>query len=116
MALLILDYSQDCELASRDDAQLARGDQLLIILAETPTGGYRWAWESGSDGHLRLTADEYEPRGDARVGGPRTRTLTFDAVKPGEHELRLSCRRAFDPEQEPVGQRVINLTVAERPA
>jgi len=116
MSLLILDFSQDSERCSREDAQLAVGDQLLIIVAETATTGYRWALESGSGAHLRLTGDENETPAAARVGGRRTRTFSFDALAAGAAQLRLSCRRAFDPEQEPVGKRVINITVVERRA
>ncbi len=70
------------------------GDEVTVVLAETPTTGYRWHPDVDTTA-LEPTGDRYdgptEPRG---AGG--TRRLTFTARRSGPAHLRVVKRRAWE--------------------
>lgn len=72
------------------------GDQIEVTLPETATTGFVWEPEVAEDA-LRPVGDERAAPGVPR-GAPGTRVLTFEALRPGEAQLRLVKRRSWEPE------------------
>ncbi len=87
---------------------LSVGDVLVVALAESPTTGYQWQAEFDS-GRLQATDDRFETASDLR-GAPGVRRLTFRALAPGETELRLTNRRAWES-GDGIGEFVLDLEV-----
>lgn len=83
---------------TRDDSGQARsvqiGDEITVVLDESPTTGYRWHADT-DPARLALTADRYE--GPERpVGAGGARHLTFTTLQPGPVRLRLVKRRSWE--------------------
>jgi inhibitor of cysteine peptidase len=75
---------------------LARGDVLIVELAENPTTGFRWQVAAVDSGALRLRSDEFAPDPGAAPGSGGLRVLRWEAVNPGDIEVRLELRRAWE--------------------
>lgn len=80
------------------------GDELALSLDETPSSGYRWSIEEDTDG-FAVRLDDFVSADNAaqrpRAGGRGERRITVRIERPGENRLRLSCVRAWKP-QEPI--------------
>ncbi len=97
---------------TQDDAGAVRhvriGEPVTVVLAESPTTGYRWQADV-DEVALPLTADDYDgathPAGAAGV-----RRLTFVPARGGRWLLRLVKRRAW--EHKAVAEFEVQLEVA----
>ena len=76
----------------------AVGDEILLTLAESPTSGYRWAFEALDPETLDVVGDDYEPPEPGRLGGEGHRRWRLQARAEGSSWLRLVLRRAWDAE------------------
>ena len=72
---------------------LRAGDDVVIILPESPTTGFRWAIDSLDRQLLRPQDDEFLVSPDSGVGGGGERKLTFVAQQSGgTHIILKLCR------------------------
>jgi inhibitor of cysteine peptidase len=71
---------------------IAKGDELHIVLDETPTTGFRWMIASVTD-TLSVLSSEFTAPASSRPGAAGHRTLRLRAERPGDGELRLQSRR-----------------------
>jgi inhibitor of cysteine peptidase len=81
---------------------VAPGDSVLLRLAETPTSGYRWEVRECDPAVLRLAGDDFVRSEHAGLGGGGQREFRFEVVGPGQTELRLACRRSWEPESDAI--------------
>lgn len=87
--------------------EAGESDRFAITIDENPSLGDAWQFrKEGDPGVVRLVDDEWETLADdpETVGAGGTRTLTFEAVGPGETEIVLfNCFRCDDgkPPAEP---------------
>ncbi len=70
------------------------GEQLTLTLPENPTTAYRWETE-GDSPSLRQLDDHFDGVTTPR-GAPGMRVFTFEAVRPGNVQLRLAKRRSWE--------------------
>ena len=98
------------ELSQEDAGHTRRvrvGENVTIVLPESPTTGYRWEADVDAD-VLPLVSDEYDG-GAHPVGAGGTRRLTFAPARPGPATLHLVKRRAW--EGAAVGEFAVTLDV-----
>lgn len=70
------------------------GDEITVVLDETPTTGYRWHADIDT-ARLHVTDDRYEgATSPAGAGG--TRRMTFAPLQIGPARLHLVKRRAWE--------------------
>jgi inhibitor of cysteine peptidase len=96
------------ELGEADDGQaraVTVGDEVAVVLDETPTSGYRWALAAFDEGIVAARDDEFrsemsEPgmSEPGRMGAAGRHTFRFVVVGPGSTALRLVQRRSWDPD------------------
>lgn len=84
-----------------DLVQVVPGQVLVVRLAANASTGYGWVWDEAAaqgvlvqDGEPAMSS--LDPQ---RVGSGGTQTWRFRAVKPGEGELHLDYRRAWEADQ-----------------
>jgi inhibitor of cysteine peptidase len=70
-----------------------KGDAVNVSLPETPTTGYRWAIDSVDGAVLQLQNSTFALTPGVGIGGGGTRTMTFQAVRPGSTNLSLKLWR-----------------------
>ncbi len=75
---------------------LATGDRLRVVLTENPTTGFRWQLTPVDVAVLRLEMDDYQRAPGTGVGGGGARVFRFAAVGPGNVNLRLELKRAWE--------------------
>lgn len=75
---------------------LAVGDELVVLLDENPTTGYRWAVTCAEG--FELAEDSYEPAQPMAFGSGGRRELHFRATAAGRAELELSHRQEWEGE------------------
>ena len=74
---------------------LAPGEELVLVLEERPTAGFRWKLLSGGEPACRSTGDDFEsPHGPPGASG--SRRLRFQAGPGGEGTIRLSYGRSWE--------------------
>lgn len=71
------------------------GDEIVIMLPENPTTGYRWAIDQTDENILVAQTPAFSPTPGGAIGGGGTRTFTFTAKKPGTVHLQLKLLRAW---------------------
>jgi inhibitor of cysteine peptidase len=91
---------------------VAPGDSVLLRLDEIPTSGYRWEVRDCDPAVLQLASDDFVRSETAGLGGGGQREFRFDVVGPGQTELRLACRRSWEPESD-AAEELIATIVAE---
>jgi inhibitor of cysteine peptidase len=72
---------------------LASDQALIIRLPENPTSGFRWF--VASHGAMRLDGDDFSPKGTG-VGAGGIRQLQWSAAVPGQSEIILALKRAWE--------------------
>lgn len=72
---------------------LALGQSLVMRLPENPTTGFRWF--VASHGAMNLDADDFFPAGSG-VGSGGTRQLQWSAAVPGQSDIALALKRAWE--------------------
>jgi inhibitor of cysteine peptidase len=78
--------------------EVAVGDELVVILDEIPTSGYRWAFESFDNSILAARDDSFEPPEPGRLGAFGRHRFRFAVVGAGSTALTLARRRSWDAE------------------
>jgi inhibitor of cysteine peptidase len=84
------------------------GDDLVVVLAENPTTGYRWQAEFDPV-VIEATGDRFEPS-SGLAGAPGVRSRGFRALAAGQTRLRLVNRRSWES-GEGIGEFVVDLDV-----
>ena len=72
------------------------GDEVVVVLDETPTSGYRWAPEAFDDAILAALDDAFTPPEPGLLGASGRHRFRFAIVGPGQTALRLVVRRPWD--------------------
>ncbi|MEB3292390.1 MAG: protease inhibitor I42 family protein [Synechococcales bacterium] len=88
---------------------LQQGQTLILQLDENPTTGYRWELPSLPATELQLMRDQFTSSNSGAMGAGGQRTLTFQAGNPGQVNLVLHNRRAWESVGQGVAQ--FNLTL-----
>jgi inhibitor of cysteine peptidase len=89
-------------LTKEDDGttiELEPGDSFDVRLDEIPTSGYRWTVHQTEGNELTEEGSDFTQASGTGVGGGGTRTLTFDARRPGTAALKFELRREWEPDQ-----------------
>ena len=81
-----------------------------MTLEAVPTSGFRWELVSDPGPAARLVGDDFEVTNE-RVGGPALQRFRFEAVEPGELELRFALRRPWES-RPPVEERTVGVEIA----
>ena len=114
------DDVQGIALTEADDGAsftVAVGDTVAITLAGNPTTGYAWESDMSEEDASLLnmvgdepayTPDDVDPE---VVGSGGVYTFTYEAVAPGQVELKLKYWRSFEPETEPIQTFSADLTI-----
>jgi inhibitor of cysteine peptidase len=90
---------------------LHQGQTLTIKLEANPTTGYSWEFVEPQDAILQQVGEpEFEPESDL-LGAPSTQTLRFEAVQPGQMELKLVYRRPWEEGVDPLETFMVLVTV-----
>lgn len=84
-----------CALLLTSCATKADSKTLLLKLKENPTTGYSWEWETDS---LVLVEDKYvqDKHKPGMVGVGGVRILGFEALGPGQAQLKLFYKRSWE--------------------
>jgi inhibitor of cysteine peptidase len=94
------------------------GDELVVVLHENATTGYRWALDEATE-QVRLLADGYvpvtePPSAEPQIGRGGLRELRFVIVSPGAGTLRLLHRREWEGAGSAIGSLTLRVE-ASRP-
>lgn len=76
---------------------LTSDTRLVLVLAENPTTGYRWAIDPIEPPVVALVRNEYTIDPIVGYGSGGTRQLELRVVRPGEVRLSLKLVREWDP-------------------
>jgi inhibitor of cysteine peptidase len=90
------------------------GDEIDVVLPETPSTGYRWRLDGGSD-TLSLLSNQYVVE-DARPGRAGMHTWRFRAARKGQDDLRLHLEAGPGRPPAQNGAFDVQVTVADGPA
>ena len=90
---------------------LARGEELVLRLAENPTTGYRWRVRQSGSGSLGVVEERYVAGGPT-PGAAGHRLVRFVARTPGDVTLEATLGREWDPPGASLAQRVFALSVS----
>lgn len=82
------------ERADGTEVRLSVGEMLEIVLAETPTTGYRWDVVDGGAPACSITRDAFEP-GALAPGAPGHHTWWITAAQAGTGTVSLVYRQPF---------------------
>lgn len=77
--------------------KLAADTNLILVLAENPSTGYRWAIDPIEPPVVALVSNEYTLDPSVGFPGGGTRQLEFRIVGSGEVRLSLRLVRAWEP-------------------
>jgi predicted secreted protein len=101
------------EQRSGERVDLTPGAEFDVSLAEQPTTGFRWHVVDSGEPACRLCGDTFAV--DAtRHGAAGVRVLHFETVQPGEGEIQLAYRRAWETDAAPARQFLLRVRVASR--
>ena len=76
--------------------EVAVGEQFEIDLSSNPSTGFSWGNEVYDTTLLKLVSKQHKPGGTA-IGAPGTDIYTFQALKAGATQLKMSYRQVWDP-------------------
>ncbi len=97
--------------AEKQAVTLAAGEELVIVLRENPTTGYRWELELVGRA-VSLAESEYEPAGRA-IGGGGERCFRLTAHSAGVTTVRARLRRSWETDAAPLEERVLDVHVRD---
>jgi len=86
------------------------GERFEVVLESVPGSGFRWEAIVPEGTGIVLAGEELEHGDPALVGGPASQRFRFDAVEPGEVEVRFVYRRPWEAEP-PLEERTFTVTV-----
>ena len=94
-----------------DSLEAAVGETFEIDLEGVPTAGFLWEAVSVPEDLMRLVDDDVDaPPGP--IGGAALQRFRFEALAPGEAELRFSYRRPWESSP-PAEERAVKVTIRE---
>jgi len=82
--------------------ELQAGDTLEITLPVNPTTGFKWEVSDIDSTILRLAGEPTFEQSSNAVGSGGQVTLRFEAVRPGQTELKLILHRPFEKDAPPI--------------
>jgi inhibitor of cysteine peptidase len=85
------------------------GEEFEVELEAVPTSGFQWQVARVDPARVRLVSDDIEVTSE-RIGGPALQRFRFEALEPGEAELRLELRRPWESKP-PAEERTYRVTV-----
>jgi inhibitor of cysteine peptidase len=88
------------------------GDEILVILAENPTTGYRWKLEPADGSVLGSGGDTFEMAADPAIGSGGAHHFRFAARAPGRTTIALKLRRAWASDEPAVRTFSVEVTVS----
>jgi predicted secreted protein len=78
------------------EIRAVQGETFEVALEGVPGSGYRWEAELPEGmSPVALLGEETEARDPAKVGGAAIQRFRFEALEPGELELRFVYRRPW---------------------
>lgn len=89
--------------------EAAVGEQVEVVLDETPTTGYQWEVVGEHEG-LTVESSTFEPPSSQAPGAHGRRVVTLRAAEPGAHRLALQRRRAWEPAAAESCEVVVNVS------
>jgi inhibitor of cysteine peptidase len=92
------------------DVETRVGEEFEIELESVPTSGFRWQVAALDAERLRLLADDEIVASTERIGGAAVHRFRFQALAPGEAELRLALSRPWESKP-PAEEREFRVTV-----
>ncbi|HEY1294655.1 MAG TPA: protease inhibitor I42 family protein [Chloroflexota bacterium] len=96
-----------------DQVDLNSGTQFDVSLAEQPTTGFRWHVVDSGEPACHLSGDTFDANG-SRHGASGVRVLHFETVEPGEGEIQLAYRRAWETDAAPARQFMLRVRVSSK--
>jgi predicted secreted protein len=98
-----------------DQIELKVGERKVVRLPGLGTSGYSWAHSlSGSDQTVAITLSTAPPPGPGPspgVGSSSDKLFTIEALKPGQVNLHLTQRRAWETNTSPLKEHAITIVV-----
>lgn len=85
------------------------GEAFDVEVEAVPTSGFQWQVAALDAERLRLVSDDLEATSD-RIGGSTLQRFRFEALAPGEAELRLALARPWESKP-PAEERTYTVTV-----
>ncbi len=95
------------------EVALVVGDTVTILVSESPTTGFQWSIQRGSDllEVIGSTFDAKAPPGMAGAGGRRR--ICLCAKRAGVATVTLVYRRPWEPDAPPRRRRVLHAVIHE---
>jgi predicted secreted protein len=87
------------------------GETFEVALEAVPTSGFAWEVAGLDETRLRLVADDLEVPSE-RLGDPAVQRLRFEALAPGETDLRLELKRPWESKP-PAEERTFQVAVRD---
>jgi len=99
------------EADSGRSVELHPGDKLEVTLPANPTTGFQWEVSAGNTAILQSNGEaEFQPSSSATGSGGST-TFHFQAIGPGQMQLKLIYHRPFEKDIPPVQTFEVNIIV-----
>lgn len=91
--------------------EVAKGNDLKVVLESNPTTGYSWQVKEVNASILKQVGDpEFKPDSSA-IGAGGKETLTFNAASAGQTTLKLEYRRPWETEEPAVNTFTLTVVV-----
>lgn len=87
------------------------GDAIQVLLEGTGGTGYWWYVQNLDKSHLKLLSEDTQTASDGRVGGPVVGVWKFQAIQPGETEIRLGYYRSWEGSARAIDHFTIHLNI-----
>lgn len=95
------------------EVALVVGDTVAILLPESPTTGFQWSIERGSD-LLEVIDSTFDAEAPARMTGAEgTRRIRLCSRKAGVATVTLAYRRPWEPDAAAGRRRVLRAVIRE---
>jgi predicted secreted protein len=91
------------------DIETRVGEEFAIEVEAVPTSGFQWQIAEADAERVRLVSDDVEVTSE-RIGGSALQRFRFEALAPGEVDLRLALSRPWESKP-PAEERTFRVTV-----
>ena len=91
------------------DIETRVGEEFAVEVEAVPTSGFQWRVSALDPERVRLVAEDLEATSE-RIGGSALQRFRFEALAPGEVELRLALSRPWESKP-PAEERAYRVTV-----
>jgi predicted secreted protein len=92
-----------------DEIEASVGEEFEVELEAVPTSGFQWQVTQLDAERLRVVSDDVEVTSE-RIGGSALQRFRFEALAPGEVELRLALSRPWESKP-PAEERTYRVTI-----